>query len=137
MTDVFTKEKRSWVMSRIRSKDTKMENILASKMKENGINFERYPKIFGKPDFLIKNSNIVVFVDGCFWHKCSKCYKEPKTRKEFWIPKIEENVRRDKEVNKRLKKEGYHIIRFWEHEVEKNVEKCVKIIKGLLKSNRI
>jgi DNA mismatch endonuclease (patch repair protein) len=125
MTDVFTKKKRSWVMSRIKNKNTKIENLLASKMSENDIGFKRYPKIFGNPDFMIKNSKIVIFIDGCFWHKCPIHYREPRTKKEFWLPKIKKNVKRDKEVNKHLKKEGYHVIRFWEHDIEKNSDKCI------------
>jgi len=127
MADIFSKEKRSWVMSRIRSKDTKIESIFASKMKENKIKFKRYPKLLGRPDFLV-GKNIVVFIDGCFWHRCPIHYREPKTKKNFWTPKIERNVQRDKAVNKSLKKEGYKIIRFWEHEVEKNPERGIRKI---------
>jgi len=134
MTDVFSKEKRSWVMSRIRSADTKMENLLEVKLRENAIKFEKHPKLFGKPDFLIKNKNIVIFIDGCFWHKCPAHYKEPKSRKEFWLPKIEENVKRDKEVNRKLRKEGYKIIRFWEHELEKTPDYAIRKIINKLKT---
>jgi len=132
MTDVFTKEKRSWIMSRIRSKDTKIENLLAKEMRKAKIKFKRYPKIYGSPDFLVKNSNMVVFVDGCFWHKCPIHYREPKSKKEFWIPKIKENVERDKEVNKKLRKEGYRIIRFWEHEVNKNIKSVVSKVNSMV-----
>jgi DNA mismatch endonuclease (patch repair protein) len=111
-----------------------MENLLASKLKENGIRFKRYPKIFGKPDFLIRNSNIVIFVDGCFWHKCPRCYREPKTEKNFWIKKIESNVKRDRVVNKELEREGYRVVRFWEHEIERDADSCVRFIKKLLQA---
>ena len=135
MADVFTKKKRSWVMSRIRSKNTKMENLLAEELKKAKIKFKRYPKIYGNPDFLI-NKNIVVFVDGCFWHKCPIHYKEPKIRKKFWIPKIRQNVKRDEKVNKKLKEEGYKVIRFWEHEIEKNIGKCIKRIQNNINNKR-
>jgi len=135
MTDVFTRKKRSWVMSRIRSKNTKMENLFESKLKENHIKYERYPEIFGRPDFLIKNKNIVIFIDGCFFHKCPKHYKAPKTKKKFWISKIEKNVKRDKEVVRRLRKEGYGVIRFWEHKIEKNVDECILKINNCLKTS--
>jgi len=127
MADVFSKEKRSWVMSRIRGKGTKMERLLESKLIKNKIYFKKYPKIYGKPDFVV-NKNIIIFIDGCFWHKCPKHYKEPLTKKNFWAQKIENNVKRDRKVTKLLKKEGYHIIRFWEHELEKNPEKCINKI---------
>jgi len=129
MTDVFTKEKRSWVMSRIRSKNTKMENLLAKEMRKAGIKFKRYPKIYGSPDFLT-NKNVTVFIDGCFWHKCPIHYREPKTKKKFWVSKIESNVMRDKKVNENLKKQGYKVIRVWEHDVKKNIDKCIKILKN-------
>jgi len=86
-------------------------------MKKLGFTYQ--PKgIYGKPDFVNKKQKIVVFVDGCFWHKCPKCYKEPKSRKEFWITKINNNVKRDKEVNKRLKRDNWKVIRVWEHEIK-------------------
>lgn len=130
MTDVFTKEKRSWVMSRIRGKNTKMENLFARELRKAKIKFKRYPRIYGSPDFLV-NENIVVFVDGCFWHKCPIHYKEPKTKRKFWVSKIEENIKRDKKVDKKLKGEGYKVIRFWEHEIEHDIKKCVKRLNNL------
>lgn len=127
MSDVFDKEKRSWVMSRIKGKNTKMEILFETKLKENNIAFERHPNILGKPDFVI-HDDLIVFIDGCFWHKCPKCYKEPKTNKKFWSSKIEKNVKRDRDVTRRLKYEGYKIIRFWEHQIEKNPSGCLKIL---------
>ena len=121
MTDVFTKKKRSWVMSRIRGKETKMEKFLAKEMKKAKIKFKAYPNIYGRPDFLIRNK-LVVFVDGCFWHKCPKHYSGPKSRKKFWYPKIESNVKRDKKVSRKLKREGYTVLRFWEHDIEKRAD---------------
>ena len=118
MTDVFTKEKRSWVMSRIKSTETKIEKRLETVLKKNNVRFKKYPQIFGKPDFLV-NNKIVIFVDGCFWHKCPKHYNKPKTRGKFWISKIQSNVKRDKKVLHKLRKEGYTVLRFWEHDIEK------------------
>ena len=130
MPDVFTKKKRSWVMSRIRGKNTKIENSLEREMKKSKIKFKSYPKIYGSPDFLV-NKNIVIFVDGCFWHMCPLHYVEPKSKKNFWIPKIERNVERDKEVTKKLKKMNYTVIRIWEHDVKKRPEYVIKKLKAL------
>jgi len=127
MTDIFTKKKRSWVMSRIRSKNTKMENTLAIEMKKAGIKFKRYPKIYGSPDF-IANRNTLIFIDGCFWHRCPKHYTEPKSRKGFWVEKLGKNVERDKEVTRKLRKMGYNVVRIWEHEMEKRPEHVVKML---------
>ncbi len=74
MADVFTKEKRSWIMSRVKSTRTKVENLFESLLKKEGIKYKRYPRLAGRPDFLIGN-DIVVFVDGCFWHKCPKHFR--------------------------------------------------------------
>jgi DNA mismatch endonuclease (patch repair protein) len=128
MADVFTKEKRSWVMSRIKGTDTKPENLLAEKLRKSKIKFKKYPKLLGKPDFLVEKDT-VVFVDGCFWHGCPKHYREPKTKKKFWLPKIMKNMQRDKEVARKLKKEGYIVVRFWEHEVEKNLDGCIRKLR--------
>jgi len=117
-------------MSRIRGKNTKMENLFARELRKAKIKFKRYPRIYGSPDFLV-NENIVVFVDGCFWHKCPIHYKEPKTKRKFWVSKIEENIKRDKKVDKKLKGEGYKVIRFWEHEIEHDIKKCVKRLNNL------
>lgn len=134
MTDIFTKEKRSWIMSRIRGRNTKMEKLFEKKLRENKIRFKKYPKILkkGNPDFLI--DKIAVFVDGCFWHKCPIHYREPKSKRKYWLPKIEENVKRDKEVNKSLRKMSYKIVRLWEHEVKKNPDRCMKKIRTAIKS---
>lgn len=131
MTDVFTKEKRSWVMSRIRGKNTKIEKLFEKKLKENRIKFKKYPKILkkGNPDFLI--GKIAVFIDGCFWHKCPLHYRAPKSRKKYWLYKIQQNVKRDKEVNKQLRKTGYKVVRFWEHDISKNPDTCIRKVKTL------
>jgi len=128
MADIFTKEKRSWVMSRIRGKETKIEKIFEKEMRKNKIRFKRYPKILkkGNPDFLI--GKIAIFIDGCFWHKCPRHYREPKSKKKYWLPKIEENVRRDREVNRQLKKMGYKVVRFWEHDVRRKADKLASRI---------
>lgn len=126
MSDIFSQKKRSFIMSKIRSKDTKIENLFAKKMLANKIKFKQHPNLFGKPDFLIDNSKIIVFIDGCFWHMCPKHFKSPKTRKNFWIPKIKNNVARDRIVNRKLKKMGYGVLRFWEHEIENKPDLAVK-----------
>jgi len=116
-------------MSRIRGKNTKMEISFAKKLKSYGIKFRKYPKILkkGNPDFLI--DKIAVFIDGCFWHKCPLHYREPKSKRKYWLPKIEENVKRDRIVNRSLKKMGYKVVRFWEHEIKKNPDRCINKIK--------
>ena len=114
-------------MSRIRSKDTKLE--LKFKELLTGLRFRYQPNVIGKPDFASKKLKIAIFIDSCFWHKCSKHFRKPNSNKSYWKPKINRNVERAKEVNKLLKKEGWRVIRFWEHDIIKNFKKCVDKVK--------
>ena len=101
-------------MSRIRSKHTKPEILLKKKFK----GFIYHPKnLFGNPDFINYKKKIAVFVDGCFWHKCPKHFVKPKSNKNYWLPKIEKNVLRAKEINLIYKYSGWRVMRIWEHEV--------------------
>ena len=109
--DNLTKEQRSYCMSRIRSKNTKPE----LKHKEKASDFIYQPKTFGKPDFMNYKKKVVIFVDGCFWHKCPKHYIEPKSNKKYWLPKLERNAIRAEEVNITYKNAGWKVIRIWEH----------------------
>jgi DNA mismatch endonuclease, patch repair protein len=117
MTDVHSKERRSYNMSMIKATGTKPELKIKRIMKILGFQFQ--PKIYGKPDFANKKEKIAVFVDGCFWHKCPKCYKSPNTNKKFWSEKTEKNMQRDKKITNYLKKEGWKVIRVWEHDLRK------------------
>lgn len=116
MSDKITKAQRSRIMSSIRSSKTAPELKLKPLMKRSGFVYQ--PKtIYGRPDFANRKLRIVVFVDGCFWHKCPKHYVEPSSNKAYWKSKILYNVRRDRAVNKRLEWEGWMVIRVWEHEL--------------------
>ena len=130
MTDVHTTEQRSYNMSRIRCKWTKQEKIFHNWLKGKKIKHKMHPEIEGKPDILIKDLNILIFLDGCFWHKCPRCFQEPEINKNFWLTKIEKNVKRDGEVTNKLKKEGWKVMRIWEHEVKKDLQGCLKSIES-------
>ncbi len=129
MPDVFTKEKRSHIMSRIRSKWTKPERKIHNYLKGLKIKHKMHPKMDGNPDVLLKGRRTVIFIHGCFWHKCPRCYKEPNSRREFWIPKIEGNAKRDRKSFCHLKKEGWKVIRIWEHEIKHMNEVISNITK--------
>ena len=125
MTDVFTKEKRSEVMSRIRGQGNKRTELeLIRVFRQNGIKGWRrkYPA-FGKPDFVFPALRLAVFVDGCFWHCCPKHRTWPQNNEAFWEKKLEANGERDKEVTRELKKKGWKVLRIWEHELKKSHEK--------------
>ena len=128
MADIFTKEKRSWVMSRIRSKDTKIEKTMASILRKNKIHYRRYPKLFGSPDFIIEKK-VLLFCDGDFWHGYRYAEKK-RLPKKYWREKIEGNMRRDRKVSRKLRREGWSVLRMWEHDIKKNPEKCMgKILR--------
>ncbi len=117
-------------MSRIRSKWTTQEKNIHNFLKGNKVSHMMHPKLTGNPDIALKKSNTVIFLQGCFWHKCPKCFVTPKSKKKYWIPKIENNVKRDRKNARMLKKEGFKVIKIWEHDVKKNFEKVLsKIIQ--------
>lgn len=90
-------------------------------MREHGIvGWRRNRPLPGKPDFVFPKQRVVVFVDGCFWHKCPRCFRKPATNAEFWETKINRNVARDREVNRELKKRHWRVLRFWEHDLKSN-----------------
>ena len=100
-------------MSRIKNRNTKPE----LKHREKVLDFIYQPKTFGKPDFVNFKKKVVIFVDGCFWHKCPKHYIEPKSNKYYWLPKLERNKIRAEEVNLAYKIIGWKVVRIWEHEL--------------------
>ena len=130
MADIFTKEKRSWVMSRIRSKDTKIEMKIAELLRKNKMRYRKHPKLFGSPDFIVEKK-ILVFCDGDFWHGYQYGRKK-KPPKKFWRDKIERNMRRDRKVTRKLRADGWPVVRLWEHDIEMSLEKCVGKIRRCL-----
>ena len=121
MADVLSKKKRSEVMAAIRSKGNKVTELkLALILRNYGIKgWRRHPRMLGKPDFVFKKERLVVFVDGCFWHGCRWHCRMPKSRGEYWMPKIARNKQRDLEIKKRLRKSGWQVYRIWEHSLKK------------------
>lgn len=136
MTDVLTPAQRKYNMSRIKGKDTSPEMVIRRLLYSRGIRGYRihYP-LLGKPDIVFIRKRLVIFIDGCFWHKCPECFTIPQTRTKFWLDKINKNVERDRIITKKLTDDGWNVLRFWEHEVRKNPEDVVgKIISELKKS---
>jgi DNA mismatch endonuclease (patch repair protein) len=129
MKDNLTLEQRSKCMSSIRSTWTHPEQKIHSYLKANKIKHEMHPSLTGKPDVLLLSSKTAIFLQGCFWHKCPKCYVEPKTRKSYWLPKIARNVERDKKNVKVLKSKGYKVLSIWEHDIKSNFERTFKKIE--------
>jgi DNA mismatch endonuclease (patch repair protein) len=131
---MFTKSKRSQVMAAIRSsgnRDTELK--LASLLKKYGITgWRRNQPVFGKPDFIFRRQKVAVFVDGCFWHGCPKCYRRPRSNKKYWNGKVVRNKARDRHVNRNLSKLDWRVVRIWEHDLAKRGEACVLKIQAVL-----
>ena len=131
MSDVFTKAKRSEVMSRIRGRGNKdTELALAQLLRRHGITgWRRQYAMFGKPDFVFLKERVALFVDGCFWHGCPKHSNVPVNNRIFWKTKLTNNVLRDKDVSRKLRERGWRVVRIWEHELSKNPASCVRRIR--------
>jgi DNA mismatch endonuclease (patch repair protein) len=134
MPDVFTKAKRSQVMSRIRGRGNKdTELALAKLLRAAGISgWRRHHPIFGKPDFVFPKLRIAVFVDGCFWHGCPKHSNMPANNRLFWEKKLAANKARDRLVSRTLKRQGWMVIRIWEHDLTRRPAYCVTRISRIL-----
>lgn len=133
MADNHSKETRSYNMSRIRSKDTKPEEIVRKYLFAQGFRYRkndsRYP---GKPDIVLPKYKTVIFVNGCFWHKHEGCkyFVWPKSNVEFWQKKILSNVTRDEQNYLILEKQGWNVIVVWECQLKKNI--CESTLKDLI-----
>lgn len=126
--DTFSRAARSRIMARVRSQRNKSTELkIISILKREGLKgWRRNSPLYGKPDFIYPKQRIALFVDGCFWHGCPKCCRMPSAHRTYWMNKIERNKIRDKQVTKFLKKNGWRVIRIWEHEI-----KTSKIIRKL------
>ena len=124
MADVFTKAKRSEVMSRIRgSRNKDTEIALAKLLRRNRITcWRRNQSVFGKPDFVFRQERLALFVDGCFWHGCLKHSKPPRSNQTYWRAKMIRNKARDRSVSRALRKKGWRVLRIWEHELARKNE---------------
>ncbi len=133
MPDVFTKAKRSEVMSRIRGRGNKATELrLMAIFREFGINgWRRHQPVFGKPDFVFRQQRVAIFVDGCFWHGCPKHATIPATRRVFWLAKFARNKARDRLVTRTLRRNGWRVVRIWEHELRKPVRVLTRIRRAL------
>jgi len=120
---------RSKIMKNIKGSETKSEIFFRKILWSQGIRYRKNNnKILGKPDVSIKKYKIAIFIDGEFWHgyDWKKKKEKIKTNRNYWIPKIEKNIERDKINNFILKKEGWSVFRFWESEIKTKPQKCVK-----------
>lgn len=137
--DVLTPEQRSRNMKAIRSKNTKMELLLAKALWAQGIRYRKNDKsVFGQPDITIKKHKIAIFIDSEYFH--GKDWETEKyrikTNREFWWKKIEGNKRRDVTVNDFLVNNGWKVLRFWSKEVRKNLNLCIYQINAVINEQK-
>lgn len=134
----YTNKQRSELMGKIKSQNTKPELKLKKALWHLGYRYRKnLKKLPGSPDIVFLKHKLAIFVDGEFWHGYNWIEKKAKikTNREFWIPKIERNIQRDKTNNQLLLNSGWHVIRFWENEIEKNFEECMNKVISYLKDD--
>jgi len=131
--------KTSRRMKKVKGRGTRLEKIFASLLRKNRIKYQSQPKIFGKPDFRIKNTKVLIFCDSSFWHGrrrkeiTGKAFRE---NRSFWRKKLLYNKNKDKKVNQTLRREGWAVIRFWDDEILKRPDLVIKKLKQHVKTTR-
>lgn len=124
----YTTKKRSKIMGKIKGKNSKPELLFRKALWAKGIRYRINNKTLpGKPDISIKKYKLAIFIDGEFWHGYNWDERKNtiKSNRQFWIPKIERNLQRDKEVNQALQEMGYTVFRFWAKDLKTELGKCI------------
>lgn len=131
-----TREQIHFNMQRVKNKDSDIEVLLRKALWQKGYHYRKNVKsVYGHPDIAFIGKKIAIFCDSEFWHgfDWENRKKDFKVREDFWIPKIERNMQRDKEVTEQLKQDGWVVIRFWGKEIKNETAKCVEIIEKAVK----
>lgn len=132
-----TPEQISFNMQQIKSKGSKIEVMLMQELWSRGLRYRKNVKtVYGKPDIAFIGKKVAVFCDSEFWHgyNWDERKKDFKSHQEFWIPKIERNMERDKDVTKELTETGWIVLRFWGKDIKKNLKDCAdKVEKAVRK----
>lgn len=134
VVDIYSKSKRSEIMSCVRNRRTAPEDEVAALLKGMGVKYRRNVKtISGQPDFVVRSKSTVIFVNGCFWHGHPNCNraKLPKSNRRFWKRKIEGNRKRDERIARLLRKEGWHVITVWQCAL-RNPEHVLKRLRRMV-----
>lgn len=118
--DRLSPEKRSEVMSSIKSKGTRLECFFADKLGEIDLGHcqRNVEDMIGRPDFVFLDAKIAIFVDSCFWHGCKLHLRMPSSNRSYWVSKIRRNRKKDRDVNRRLREDGWLVLRVWEHSIK-------------------
>lgn len=133
--DKLTPEQRRKNMQAIKNKDSEIELKLRKELWNRGLRYRKNVKsVYGHPDLAFIGKKVAVFCDSEFWHgyDWENRKNDIKTRRDFWIPKIERNIHRDNEVTEELQRQGWVVLRFWGKEIKKNTARCADIIQHTL-----
>jgi DNA mismatch endonuclease, patch repair protein len=133
MADVFDSATRSWIMSRVTSKGTRPEALVAESLKVAGIKYQSHrADLPGCPDFVVARQKLAIFVNGCFWHwhGCSRC-RMPSSNTVYWEKKIAGNVARDKMSRSELHRLGWRYVTVWECNLKDGLKRCVRALRLL------
>lgn len=131
-----TPEQISYNMQQVKNKDSKIEVLLRKELWSRGIRYRKnVTQIYGKPDIAFIGKKVAVFCDSEFWHghNWEERKNDFKSHQEFWIPKIERNMERDREVNEKLISEGWIVLRFWGKDIKKNTAQCADQIEKVVR----
>jgi DNA mismatch endonuclease (patch repair protein) len=138
--DKYTAHVRSRMMAAVRSRGNRTtERRLRACMIRAGLKgwSVQPPDVAGRPDFVFTEQRLAIFVDGAFWHGAPGFNRFPKSRLEYWKPKIERNKLRDASVNRKLRAAGWSVLRFWDHELEQNPRAVVRTIEDRLRARAL
>ena len=136
--DNHTPEQRHKNMQAVKNKNTKIEFLLRKELWSRGLRYQKNSKkVFGNPDIVFIGKKVAVFCDSEFFHgyDWENKQKEIKSNRDFWIPKIERNMQRDKEVNETLEKSDWTVLRFWGNDIKKNLQACADEIERGVRKN--
>ena len=137
--DRLTPEQRQRNMKAVKNKNSQLEIALGKVLWSKGYRYRKNDKlVFGKPDFTFKKYKIAIFCDSEFWHGKDWDIRkfDHKSNQEFWLPKIERNIERDKEVNAELTLNGWVVLRFWGKDIMKNMDECIKEIEDAISKRK-
>ena|ERR1043165_7339453 len=135
MPDVFSKQKRSSIMSNVRSHGNERTELalIRAFRKYRIIGWRRRQHVFGKPDFVFRKEKLAIFVDGCFRHSCPLHGSIPQSNTAFWKSKLSRNLARDRLVNVTLRTNGWKVLRLWQHDISpRNIAQSIRKIMLVL-----
>ncbi len=133
MADSFSNRTRSRIMSAIRKRGNKSTELRLAEIfrAHRIIGWRRHCAVFGHPDFVFQRLKIAVFVDGCFWHGCRWHFRPPRSNRSYWNPKLARNRKRDRLNSTLLRKQGWLVLRLWEHQLSNAVAVAGHVMRAL------